>query len=71
MPTDSKTLIDNARCISETIPPGLMLPVLIALVAQVSDVPLDPQALIDSAKCLDCQVPRGLMLPILVALADT
>ena len=50
-------------------PPGMQLPVLIALAAQIAGVSADPATLVANAKCLECGIPPGMQLSVLIYLA--
>ncbi len=68
MACDPQTLIAGATCLECNVPPGMQLPVLIALAAQIAGVSADPQSLVASAAPLQA-IPDGLRLPVLISLA--
>lgn len=63
-------LMDQAKCIDCTIPPGMMLPVLIAQAASALGI-TDTNQLMDYAKCFDCQIPPGMEMAVLIAQFDS
>lgn len=63
-------LMDRAKCIDCTIPPGMLIPVLIAITAQSAGVSLDPKTLMAQATCIDCTIPAGMQMSVLIALFD-
>lgn len=67
MPTDTNTLLNDARCFN-CIPDGMQLPVLIHLTAQAAGVSTDPAFLRANAACFSTCIPAGLQLPVLIAI---
>jgi hypothetical protein len=65
--TDPTALAADANCLN-CIPPGLQLPVLIWLFAQIAGVTTDPTTLAANANCLAC-IPPGMQWPVLIWLA--
>ena len=63
-------LMADAQCIFCEVPPGMVVPVMIALTASIAGVSTEPQSLLNSAGCVHCEIPPGLELPVLIAVAD-
>jgi Divergent InlB B-repeat domain len=64
-------LIDEAKCIERCVPPGMLLPVLVALFAKIVGMnTTDTNALIAQATCIDQCIPKGMQLPVLISLAQ-
>lgn len=64
---EPQELLDGARTL-ESIPPGMQLPILISLFAQLAGVSADPQTLIDGAQCIACGIPPGMQVAVLISL---
>jgi hypothetical protein len=71
MATDPNVLMSNVSCLDCTVPQGLLLPVLIALLDNLSSstsMATDPNTLIAQAVCIDCNIPQGMQMPVLIGL---
>lgn len=65
-----QALIDEASCLSCTVPPGLAQYIIIAQLQKLNGTSMTPQELIDLASCTRCQIPAGLAPYISLALLD-
>jgi hypothetical protein len=66
---NTSTLASEAACISECVPAGQQLAVLIYLFAQIAGMSTNPSTLASEARCIDSCIPRGSQLAVLIYLA--
>lgn len=62
---------EDAPCVEQCVPAGMLWPVLIALYLEAASMPLDTNALMNSARCIDQCIPKGMQLPVLIWIAAT
>lgn len=72
MPTDTNTLMNDAKCIFECVPgTDMKLAILISLFADLANVSADPSVLMNDAKCIQQCIPGADMkLAVLISLVD-
>lgn len=72
MACDPATLVNAATCFENCFPPGMELPVMIYLAAQIAGVDVSNQsainALMGKASCMTC-IPVGMQWPALIGIA--
>ena len=65
---DSQSLVTAAQCLEQQIPPGMELPCLIILAANIAGVSTDPNSLAAAAAPYQA-IPEGERWPVLISMA--